>query len=605
MIAHAAYVHDETSSLLPYVGAGVLVASDVQVARTVGRISQETDPLVLLAVALSVRAVREGQVCLSLDQIAGSLNSAFLQQSGAVLPALPTVQDWVKHLSSSRVVQLSSHVLSATPRPLVLEGNRLYLDRYWHYELVLARQLLLRAQTDGGLFDRGLLNDVLFEDDFRAAERDDPQRLAVYHALTRRLTVISGGPGTGKTRTIAQLLRQVNVLAASEGRSLLSALAAPTATAAKRMTLALHREGDAKERVAGTTSLTSGPQATTLHRLLGANPFRGFAHNRQNLLPHDLVVVDEASMVSLPLFARLLEALKPDASLVLVGDPFQLESVEAGAVLGDIVGSTFVDRPIGPMSDAIVHLEKQHRFKERSPVAEFAYAIRNGQTDEAIRILSSNDSADLEWINDEHGSEALFRRAAVNAIEVIEAARRGDSKAALENLLALKIICATRHGQKGVLHWSSRIEQLVRGRHPDYIGEHDWYVGRPIIVNRNDYLNHLFNGDAGVVVDLGKPVAVFSEVAEVRSVPLARLRDIETWWAMTIHKSQGSEFDSVIVSLPEPPSLVLSRELLYTAVTRAKRSVSIVASEESLRAAIGHPSERSSGLSDRLWGFGR
>jgi len=605
VIAHAAYVHDETASLLPYVGAGVLVASDVQVARTVGRISQETDPLVLLAVALSVRAVREGQVCLSLDQIAGSLNSAFPQQSGVELPALPAVQDWVKHLSSSRVVQVSSHVLSATPRPLVLEGNRLYLDRYWHYELALARQLLLRAQTDGGLFDRDLLNDELFEDDFGAAGRDDPQRLAVYRALTRRLTVISGGPGTGKTRTIAQLLRQVNVLAASEGRSLLSALAAPTATAAKRMTLALHREGEAKERVAGTTSLTSGLQATTLHRLLGANPFRGFAHNRQNLLPHDLVVVDEASMVSLPLFARLLEALKPDASLVLVGDPFQLESVEAGAVLGDIVGSTFVDRPIGPMGDAIVHLEKQHRFKERSPVAEFADAIRNGQTDEAIRILSSNDSADLEWINDEHGSEAQYRRAAVNAIEVIEAARRGDSKAALENLLALKIICATRHGQKGVLNWSSRIEQLVRSRHPDYIGEHDWYVGRPIIVNRNDYLNHLFNGDAGVVVDLGKPVAVFSEVAEVRSVPLARLRDIETWWAMTIHKSQGSEFDSVIVSLPEPPSPVLSRELLYTAVTRAKRSVSIVASEESLRAAIGHPSERSSGLSDRLWGLGK
>lgn len=603
-MARIAYVHDETSSLLPYVGAGVFVASDIQVTRTVARTLHETDPLVLLAVALSVRAVREGQVCLSLDRVEESLGSGYFEQSDVVLPALPAVDEWVSHLSSSRAVRRTGGEISVSPRPLVLDGNRLYLDRYWHYELEVARQLLVRAQHDGGLFSEHLLAGGFLADHFDSADLGDPQRIAVVHALTRRLTVISGGPGTGKTRTIAQLLRQVKVIAESEGRSVLPALAAPTATAAKRMTLALHLEAENDKSVSGSTPATSDLQATTLHRLLGASPFRGFAHNRQNLLPHDLVVVDEASMVSLPLFARLLDAIKPDASLVLVGDPFQLESVEAGAVLGEIVGSTYANRPNGSMSEAIVQLEQQHRFKETSPVAAFADAIRNGQADEAIQILSASDSEELQWIDDEPGVDALYRRAAANAIEVIGAARRGDARAALESLVSLKVICATRHGHRGVLQWSARVEQLVKSHHPEYIGEHDWYIGRPIIVNRNDYSNHLFNGDAGVVVDLGGPVAVFSEVAEVRSVPLARLHDIDTWWAMTIHKSQGSEFESVIVSLPDAPSPVLSRELLYTAVTRAKHSVSVVASEDSLRVAIDRPSERSSGLFERLWGPG-
>ncbi len=601
MNAHTAYVHDETADLLPFVVAGIFIASDVQVARAVVRRLHEADLLVLLAVALSVKAVREGQVCLLLDQI-GAEWSDYFERSDTLLPAMPTFHEWMDCLTSSRAVQVAHWGPQTQQRPLVLDGHRLYLNRYWHYEVDVAHELSQRVENLGGLFHEELLVAMPADDYFGVDNLRDPQRLAVFRALTRRLTVISGGPGTGKTRTIALLIHHARSLASRAGTNLLPALAAPTATAAKRMTLALAREDQNEKHNVETAFDASSLQATTLHRLLGVDGSGGYTHNCRNPLPHDLVVVDEASMVSLPLFARLLDAIRPDASLVLVGDPFQLESVEAGAVLGEIVGGDPSNHAIGPMRGAIVRLEKQHRFRDGSPVDELATAIRNGMADAAIQILTNHTSEELEWIRDNQGVEAIYQRAMANAIEVIAAAREGRAEVALENLTKFKIICATRHGHRGVLHWSSRIEQLVRQQHPEYLGDNAWYVGRPIIVNRNDYLNQLFNGDSGVVVDRGKPVAAFNDGEVVRTVPLARLRDIDTWWAMTIHKSQGSEFESVIVSLPEAPSPVLSRELLYTAVTRAKRNVSIVASEESLRAAIDHPSGRSSGLSGRLWG---
>ncbi len=317
-----------------------------------------------------------------------------------------------------------------------------------------------------------------------------------------------------------------------------------------------------------------------------------------------MVVVDETSMVSLPLMARLLDAVRPDATLVLVGDPFQLVSVEAGAVLGEIVGPAATEAAEGPLAADIVLLERVHRFGSDSAIAALADAIRTGDADRAIDLLRHDKTSELSWVDDDDdgGIDRLHREAAAAAVEVARAAYAGDAEAGLRLASDLKVLCATRLGPLGVYRWSDRIETLVAREMPEVGSGRRWYVGRPIIITSNDYLNRLFNGDIGLVVagDNG-PVAAFPDPSGIRELAMSQLGDVETWWAMTIHKSQGSEFRRVIVTLPPPPSPILTRELLYTAVTRAKEQVTLVATESSLRAAIDRPVARASGLGPKLW----
>jgi exodeoxyribonuclease V alpha subunit len=320
------------------------------------------------------------------------------------------------------------------------------------------------------------------------------------------------------------------------------------------------------------------------------------------------VVVDEMSMVSLPLMARLLDAVRPDATLVLVGDPFQLASVEAGAVLGEIVGPRATGPADGPLGADVVLLKRVHRFAADSEIAALADAIRLGDDDRAVDLLRKHRSSELTWVEDDDqaGVIGLQEDVARGAVKVVHEAQAGNDKDAEEGLrLAseLKVLCATRFGPLGVFVWSARIEALMERALPEAGIGRDWYVGRPIIVTRNDYLNKVFNGDVGLVVaGPTGPVAAFRDPnGELRKLAISQLGDIDTWWASTIHKSQGSEFERVIVTLPRPPSPILTRELLYTAVTRAKQQVTLVAAEESLRSAIAHPVARASGLGPKLW----
>jgi exodeoxyribonuclease V alpha subunit len=311
-------------------------------------------------------------------------------------------------------------------------------------------------------------------------------------------------------------------------------------------------------------------------------------------------------MVSLTLMSRLVEAVRPDARLVLVGDPGQLTSIEAGAVLGDVVGTgDAAGRP------GIVVLERVHRFGRG--IATVAEAIRRGDADATLAALRSGAEG-VTWIDadadagDDDGKElAPLRDGAVRAArEVIQAARAGDAHAALEGLGAFRILCAHRRGAHGVEPWMERIERWLAVEIDGFGAEGRWYAGRPLLVTENDYGLRLFNGDAGVVVadGAGGVAAAFERRGEVVTYSPARLGAVETVYAMTVHKSQGSQFGTAAVLLPEPASPILTRELLYTAVTRARERLIVAGREEAIRAAVARPVARASGLGWRLWGGG-
>jgi exodeoxyribonuclease V alpha subunit len=345
--------------------------------------------------------------------------------------------------------------------------------------------------------------------------------------------------------------------------------------------------------------------ATTLHRLLGWRPdsHSRFRHHRASRLPHDVVIVDETSMVSLSLMARLAEAVRPDARLVLVGDPGQLTSIEAGAVLGDIVG------PAGAAeADGIVVLDRVHRYG--AAIARVADAIRAGDPDATLDALDAGGDA-VTWIRqdvaDPDAPDALapVRDAAVAAGRaVVAAARAGDAATAIDALGGFRVLCAHRRGAHGVAQWTVQLERWLAAALDDFGAEGRWYTGRPLLVTENDHGLRLYNGDTGVVVagPAGRTTAAFERRGEVITVSPSRLAAVDTAHAMTIHKSQGSQVDTAAVLLPAPTSRILTRELLYTAVTRARTRLILAGTAETIAAAVQRPVTRASGLRERLWG---
>ena len=382
------------------------------------------------------------------------------------------------------------------------------------------------------------------------------------------------------------------------------ALCAPTGKAAQRMTEALHREVAAAERDGllepDVAARLRAVEAVTMHALLGANPVRGFARDRRNPLPHDLVVVDEMSMVSLSLMAHCFDALRPSARLVLVGDPDQLVSIDTGSVAGDLVDAAAA--PGARLHDCTTVLRRARRFGGASPVAALADAVRSGDADRVLDVLE-NSGDDLRWIrpDDSRAVGALEAAVVADAAQAVEGALAGDADAALAALLRTKVLGATRHHRLGVHDWNDRIDRAVTERFPDRPGRFHWPVGRPVIIGRNDTVNRVRNGDVGIVVEgPDGPLVAMADGGEHRLLAPARLGLVDTWWAMTIHKSQGSEFDHVVVSIPDLATTLLTRELLYTAVTRARQCVSVCASEAALRAAVDRRVTRASGLAARL-----
>lgn len=595
-------------------------AIDRHFARLMERLSGTPNPALALAAALTSRSQGQGNVCLNLPALAGSL---FPDErgTGESRLELPQLEAWVAALSSSPVVGQPAEF-----KPLILDAShRLYLQRYWQYESDLAQAILRRAEQPAIDIDEARLAEGLarlFPVDPNATE-PDWQRTAAATAVQRKLAVISGGPGTGKTRTVVALL--VLLLEQAGERPLRIALAAPTGKAAARLQEAL-----AKWRTVLSCEesiRTRLPEESfTLHRLLGSSPDSAqVRHHAENPLPFDVIVVDEASMVDLAMMAKLFAATAPAARLVLLGDKDQLASVEAGAVLGEICAeapsaNAGFERPA--LAGCVVELQKNFRFGAENGILALSRAINAGDASRALSLLGPDPTSITPSIASRSPSpiagvsamalpspaqlKAQLRPRLLEGFRDLALAR--EPHAALQALNRFRVLGAVRRGPFGVEALNHLVEEVL-AEAGLLSARQRWYRGRPVLITRNDYNLRLYNGDVGIILPdpaTGESRAWFAGPDDIpRSVPTVRLPEHETVFAMTVHKSQGSEFEEMLLILPEHESPLLTRELLYTGVTRASRRVELWFEEPVFRAAVARRVQRASGLREALWGRSR
>ena len=661
------------------------------------------------------RATSAGHVCITLDTL------------------LKEQDDWLDRprqaRSRLRAVLLGSGMVcdgdagSAALTPLVLDqDNRLYLARYYDYERQLAHALARRAQaaTDpvrpeaaGGEGVTQYATEAVAQESaeealairlqtfFNPAEAGqvDWQRVAAVLALSGRLTVISGGPGTGKTTTVVAILACLLAQASAHGQPLRIALAAPTGKAAQRMQEALlERAGSLPAALAAHLPRHS----YTLHRLLGVGPGGRFRHHRDAPLPYDVIVIDEASMIDVALAARLVDAVPAASRLIMLGDKDQLSAVEAGAVFAELSAQPCLsparldslarilaltpaqlaaalpqNRPVDagadfdpgaarlaaarPLTDCVVWLEHNYRFGLTSPIGRLSLAIKEGAASDALAVLAGESgsavlyedggrdlsAASLQTLADGYQPYALALRETLEVARGLSDAGLPDPAPLFEAFNRYRVLCAVRAGARGVdalnTVLAARVRQVAAlgtaadmghgGRRGaaktsadngvntgtgdgtsaagrDGIGggigriapDAAWYAGRPVMVTRNDYALGLFNGDIGIALPAGQTLRVVFRNADgtYRAVSPAALPAHDTAFAMTVHKSQGSEFIHAALILPATASRVLTRELVYTAVTRARAQIAIYAAVDVLAQAIVSRTERDSGLAARL-----
>ena len=581
--------------------ADAIAEVDLRVADLMARHCGLTDPVALDLVVLLVAAQRQGHSCLDLSRIDELLGDLSVDEP-TTGPKIPRLEDLigvftdhpaVAEAGAQRALETVSGGGTSEDliQPLVLDGSKLFSQRNhtdetsvaYHLRRLAAAPPAVLTEVDDATLD-GLFDDPV-----------DPQRRAVRKFLEGGVTVITGGPGTGKTFTIARALAAlISAYPADQPPKI--AVSAPTGKAAARTKESMSSAATGIEPALAQRLVDIEP--TTIHRLLGSRPDSRtrFRHDAHHTLGVDVVVVDETSMTSLALLARLLEAVPTGARLLLAGDPDQLESIESGSTLRDIVDA---DSPTSPLGGRVVRLLANHRARGSTQIGELAEAIRLGATETVLNIMENG--AGIIWIPTDHPPDharVLLNPVLPSLTDVDWSVTDEEDLQSVGRRLAAstahRLLCGNRHGPGGASTWNRLIESAlgVRGA---------WYPGRPLLVTRNESRMGLVNGDVGVTVRTPDGVRACFEVrGSFKLLHQAQLPPVETAYALTIHKSQGSEYTDVTAILPSAGSPLLRRELLYTAITRARRSVTIVATTAAIRSAVERQSARMTGLVDAL-----
>ncbi|MCX7983037.1 MAG: exodeoxyribonuclease V subunit alpha [Syntrophales bacterium] len=582
---------------------------DITFAQFMEELGESPSEELFLAACLVSHHIAQGHICVDLKKYSGQ--TLFFPEAKKTY-LCPPFETWWHILSQSPVV--------GTPfsyRPLILDGHLIYLYRYWRYERSLAEHILKKGQEKTRLPDPARLRNIL-EQVFASSRADETDwlQVAAFMAARKKLTFISGGPGTGKTYLTARIVALFHELQSPQSINI--ALAAPTGKAAARLQETL------REAKSFLPDKEISAETFTLHRLLKMRPHKPASYySPSNPLPYDVVILDEASMVDLPLFSRLLSALREDTRIILLGDKDQLASVEAGAVFGELCSaaerSGYSDEfaseclevtgqgiPVSPtpgrLSDSLVVLKKNFRFSPASAIHQAAEAVKEGNGTRFLEILK-DQREEVEWRiwqNWTHLTSLIEDIVTEGYAPYLKAASAEET---FHFFNQFRVLCAIREGPFGVENMNRLIEYILAKR--GYIVPfRPWYEKMPIMVTKNDYGLLLMNGDCGIILrdkKANRLVAFFpEEMGGFKSFHPGNLPTHEPVFAMTVHKSQGSEFDRILLILPDRATPVLSRELLYTAITRAKRKITIIGSEVVLIDALNHKTERTSGLTKLL-----
>jgi len=599
---------------------------DIALARLLARLAPNDPPAVTLAALLVSRAAGEGHVCIDLHQWAGHALKA--SNESPPLERCPDAESWIDQLRSSAMVgDADSHC------PLVCDRHgRLYLQRLYRHEQQLAQRLSQRAASAAQAFSPDQMNQVrsLLNRYFGNPPSDgstDWQKIAAAITLLKRLCIISGAPGTGKTTTVAKFL--CVLIEWTQETPLRIHLCAPTGKAAARLGASLSDAGQSMDCPPTVAAALAKLETSTIHRLLRTQPGgRGFVFNAQNPLPTDVVVVDEASMVDLVLMDRLVQAVPKDARLIILGDKDQLASVEAGAVFGDlcrgargksystamrdsIFGLTGMSLPAAdqhepaalPLADCTVVLHKNYRFDQKEGIGALTQAINQGDSGRIKQLFGKDPKATVRWEQWRSRSEfhKLLAAHVLRGYETYLTSREPEE--ALAHFNRFMILAALVRGPFGVDQLNQTATDLLQKA--GLINRtRPWFKGRPVMMTRNSYRIGLFNGDIGLTwpnSDGRLSVWFQRESGELRAMSPQRLPEHQTAFAMTVHKSQGSEFDSALLILPDQDAPLLNRELIYTGCSRARRQLTLMAQENTIDQAVSRKVQRSSGLSDALW----